>query len=122
MAGPFLTTFPRRRRVLAIPLFFLLIWALLPIESFNPPRALLLSVTTTLAGKSGDDILQFIDPLIGTANGGVFVAIAARRNFLWYRDMRLTRLKKAMSSLAQPCPMVSANMHSESLPPGTPNE
>ncbi|KAI0875709.1 glycoside hydrolase family 92 protein [Hypoxylon argillaceum] len=71
MAGPFLTTFPRRRRVLAVPLlFFLLIWASLPIESFNPPRRLLLGLTTTLKGKSSNDILQFVDPLIGTVNGG----------------------------------------------------
>ncbi|KAI1758153.1 alpha-1,2-mannosidase-like protein [Xylaria castorea] len=70
MAGPFLTTFPRRRRVLAVPVFFLLIWAFLPIESFNPPRRLLFGITTALAGKSTSDILQFIDPLIGTVNGG----------------------------------------------------
>ncbi|KAI0097241.1 alpha-1,2-mannosidase-like protein [Nemania sp. FL0031] len=70
MAGPFLTTFPRRRRVLAVPLVFLLIWALLPIESFNPPRRLLLGIATTLRGESNNDILQFVDPLIGTVNGG----------------------------------------------------
>ncbi|KAI0483570.1 alpha-1,2-mannosidase-like protein [Xylaria cf. heliscus] len=70
MAGPFLTTFPRRRRVLAVPLFFLLVWAFLPIESFNPPRTLLFGITTALAGKSTGDILQFVDPLIGTVNGG----------------------------------------------------
>ncbi|KAI1132872.1 alpha-1,2-mannosidase-like protein [Nemania abortiva] len=70
MAGPFLTTFPRRRRVLAVPLLLLLIWALLPIESFNPPRKLLLGVATTLRGEPSNDILQFVDPLIGTVNGG----------------------------------------------------
>ncbi|KAI0408439.1 alpha-1,2-mannosidase-like protein [Xylaria palmicola] len=70
MAGPFLTTFPRRRRVLTVPLFFLFIWALLPIESFNPPRRLLLGITGALAGKSTTDVLQFVDPLIGTVNGG----------------------------------------------------
>ncbi|KAI8631347.1 glycoside hydrolase family 92 protein [Xylariaceae sp. FL1651] len=70
MAGPFLTTFPRRRRILVIPLLFLFVWALLPIEKFNPPRKLLLGLTSALAGKSTSDILQFVDPLIGTVNGG----------------------------------------------------
>ncbi|RWA04768.1 hypothetical protein EKO27_g10339 [Xylaria grammica] len=70
MAGPFLTTFPRRRRVLTFALFSLLVWALLPIESFNPPRKLLLGITKEVVGKSKSDILQFIDPLIGTVNGG----------------------------------------------------
>ncbi|KAI0863925.1 alpha-1,2-mannosidase-like protein [Xylaria cubensis] len=70
MAGPFLTTFPRRRRVLAVPIVFLLIWAFLPIETFNPPRRMLFGITTALAGKSTSDILQFVDPLIGTVNGG----------------------------------------------------
>ncbi|TGJ88028.1 hypothetical protein E0Z10_g794 [Xylaria hypoxylon] len=70
MAGPFLTTFPRRRRVFTFALFSLFIWAILPIESFNPPRRLLLGITKTVVGKSSDDILQFIDPLIGTVNGG----------------------------------------------------
>ncbi|KAI0200909.1 alpha-1,2-mannosidase-like protein [Astrocystis sublimbata] len=70
MAGPLLTTFPRRRRVLAVPLIVLLVWAILPIEGFNPPRRLLFGLTTTLAGKSADDVLRFVDPLIGTVNGG----------------------------------------------------
>lgn len=70
MAGLFLTSFPRRRRVLAIPLLVLLVWALLPIESFNPPRRLLFGITTTLAGEYGGDVLEYVDPLIGTVNGG----------------------------------------------------
>ncbi|KAI1166187.1 alpha-1,2-mannosidase-like protein [Nemania serpens] len=70
MAGPFLTTFPRRRRILAVPLLFLFIWVLIPIESFSPPRRLLFGITAALAGKSTGDILQFVDPLIGTVNGG----------------------------------------------------
>ncbi|KAI0813040.1 alpha-1,2-mannosidase-like protein [Xylaria sp. FL0064] len=71
MAGPFLTSsLPRRRRVFTVALVFTFIWALLPIESFNPPRRVLLGVTKTLAGKSSDDVLQFVDPLIGTVNGG----------------------------------------------------
>ncbi|KAI1118384.1 alpha-1,2-mannosidase-like protein [Nemania sp. NC0429] len=70
MAGPFLTTFPRRRRILAGPLFFLFIWALLPIESFNPPRRLLFGITAALGRDARTDVLQFVDPLIGTVNGG----------------------------------------------------
>ena len=70
MAVPFLKTFPRRRRVFAVALFFSFIWALLPVESFNPPRRVLLGITKTLAGKSSSDVLEFIDPLIGTVNGG----------------------------------------------------
>ncbi|KAI1172090.1 alpha-1,2-mannosidase-like protein [Nemania sp. FL0916] len=70
MAGPFLTTFPRRRRVLAVPILFLLLWALLPIESFNPPRRLLFGLSRAFTSKSGNDVLQFVDPLIGTVNGG----------------------------------------------------
>ncbi|KAJ2973840.1 hypothetical protein NUW58_g8838 [Xylaria curta] len=61
---------PRRRRVLAVPVFLLFIWALLPMENYNPPRRLLLGITATLAGKAAGDILQFVDPLIGTVNGG----------------------------------------------------
>ncbi|KAK5626370.1 hypothetical protein RRF57_002085 [Xylaria bambusicola] len=70
MAVPFLKSFPRRRRVFSVVLLFTFIWALLPVESFNPPRRVLLSITKTLAGKSNIDVLEFIDPLIGTVNGG----------------------------------------------------
>ncbi|KAI0968250.1 alpha-1,2-mannosidase-like protein [Xylaria arbuscula] len=70
MAGPFLKSIPRRRRVFAVVLFFALIWALLPIESLNPPRRVLLGAIKALAGKSSSDVLQFVDPLIGTVNGG----------------------------------------------------
>ncbi|KAI1310598.1 alpha-1,2-mannosidase-like protein [Xylaria venustula] len=70
MAGPFLKSLPRRRRVFAVALFFALVWALLPIESLNPPRRVLLGVIKALTGKSDSDVLQFVDPLIGTVNGG----------------------------------------------------
>ncbi|KAK8037903.1 secreted glycosidase [Apiospora phragmitis] len=77
--APFLMSgLPRRRRVLVIALFAFFIWALLPIESFNPPRRLLNSVMTaggfglgasTLSGDVGGT-LRYVDPLIGTVNGG----------------------------------------------------
>ncbi|KAJ3572006.1 hypothetical protein NPX13_g5193 [Xylaria arbuscula] len=70
MAVPFLKTFPRRRRVFGVVLLFSFIWALLPVENFNPPRTVLLGITKTLAGKSSSDVLEFVDPLIGTVNGG----------------------------------------------------
>ncbi|KAK8065956.1 secreted glycosidase [Apiospora hydei] len=79
--APFLTSgFPRRRRVLVIATFAFFIWALLPVKSFNPPRRLLNSVmaaggleigATTLTGSgSVGGILRYVDPLIGTVNGG----------------------------------------------------
>ncbi|KAI1336984.1 glycoside hydrolase family 92 protein [Xylariaceae sp. FL0016] len=60
---------PRRRRILLIPLLILFIWALIPSKEFNPPRKLLLELIGSSA-ESGNDILRYIDPLIGTVNGG----------------------------------------------------
>ncbi|KAK8046567.1 glycosyl hydrolase family 92 [Apiospora saccharicola] len=75
----FLTSgFPRRKRVIVVAIFAFFIWALLPIESFNPPRRLLNSVmsaggielgSSTLPGGVGA-MLRYVDPLIGTVNGG----------------------------------------------------
>ncbi|KAK8136537.1 glycosyl hydrolase family 92 [Apiospora sp. TS-2023a] len=75
----FLTSgFPRRKRVIVVVIFAFFIWALLPIESFNPPRRLLNSVmsaggielgSSTLPGGVGA-MLRYVDPLIGTVNGG----------------------------------------------------
>lgn len=106
MAGPFLTTFPRRRRVLAVPLFLLVVWAFLPIESFNPPRRLLFGVTAALAGKSTGDVLQFIDPLIGTVNGGELQLSHSKASS---RDLSYETkvFMKAMFFPAQLCLMVS---------------
>ncbi|KAI0142900.1 glycoside hydrolase family 92 protein [Xylariaceae sp. FL1272] len=71
MAGPFLTSFPRRRRLLPLVIVVLVVWAFIPIDRYNPPRRILLGLTDTIAGKStGDDVLRYVDPLIGTVNGG----------------------------------------------------
>ncbi|KAK8012468.1 glycosyl hydrolase family 92 [Apiospora marii] len=77
--APLLTSgLPRRKRVVVIAIFAFLIWALLPIDGFNPPRRLLNSVMTaggielassTLPGGVGA-MLRYVDPLIGTVNGG----------------------------------------------------
>ncbi|KAI1827014.1 alpha-1,2-mannosidase-like protein [Xylaria intraflava] len=70
MATFFLTTLPRRRRVLGTTLLVLLVVALLPIEKFNAPRRLFFGITGSLTAKSAIDVLQYVDPLIGTVNGG----------------------------------------------------
>ncbi|KAK8855770.1 alpha-1-2-mannosidase-like protein [Apiospora arundinis] len=77
--APFLTSgIPRRRRVFVIAIFAFFIWALLPIESFNPPRRMLNSVmmmgglelgASPLSSHTGA-MLRYVDPLIGTVNGG----------------------------------------------------
>ncbi|KAI0477295.1 alpha-1,2-mannosidase-like protein [Xylariaceae sp. FL0804] len=63
---PLVTRLPRRRRVILIPVLVLLAWALLPGTGFNPLRQLLRG----LRGSSDEDVLRYVDPLIGTANGG----------------------------------------------------
>ncbi|KAI0019153.1 glycoside hydrolase family 92 protein [Xylariomycetidae sp. FL0641] len=63
-------SFPRRRRgLLFIPLLALFVWALLPIGRFDGPRNFLQTLTRS-PWTSSDDILRYIDPLIGTTNGG----------------------------------------------------
>ncbi|KAI1371074.1 glycoside hydrolase family 92 protein [Hypoxylon crocopeplum] len=69
MAPPFLKSIPRRRRFLVIPLLLLLIWALLPTARLNSPTSLFHAIKGS-PGKYSDDILRFINPLIGTVNGG----------------------------------------------------
>lgn len=69
--APHITSFPRRRRVLALVAFLFFIWALLPIQSYNFPRKLLLGALGTTY-LSGYDTLKYVDPLIGTVNGGEF--------------------------------------------------
>ncbi|KAH9885490.1 glycoside hydrolase family 92 protein [Xylariomycetidae sp. FL2044] len=73
--APFLKSLPRRRRLLAIPallglLIGLLVWALLPVESFFTPSAKVLFGLTGTRVKDRNDILSYVDPLIGTVNGG----------------------------------------------------
>ncbi|KAI2633366.1 alpha-1,2-mannosidase-like protein [Xylaria nigripes] len=66
MAGQFL----RRRRILTVVLLVFTTLALFHFEKLNPSRRLLAATTTTLSVKSSVDVLPFIDPLIGTVNGG----------------------------------------------------
>ncbi|KAI1387827.1 glycoside hydrolase family 92 protein [Hypoxylon trugodes] len=67
---PFINGFPRWRRFLfVIPVTALLVWALLPSSRFNSPTRLLHAGKSS-SGRSSDDILRHIDPLIGTTNGG----------------------------------------------------
>ncbi|KAI0396559.1 glycoside hydrolase family 92 protein [Xylariaceae sp. FL0594] len=70
MAGPLLTSLPRRRRFLVVPLVVFVVWALLPIEKYNPTRRLLHGISKGFAPLSDDDVLKYVDPLIGTVNGG----------------------------------------------------
>ncbi|KAI2610536.1 glycoside hydrolase family 92 protein [Hypoxylon sp. NC1633] len=68
---PSLNSFmPRRRRFLVVlPMLALLVWALLPTTRFNSPTTLLRAITGS-SGTSSDSILRYVDPLIGTVNGG----------------------------------------------------
>jgi hypothetical protein len=71
--APHLASFPRKRRVLVLVFFVLCIWALLPMHSLNlPRRALQAALGSTYL--SGFDALQYVDPLIGTVNGGEHLA------------------------------------------------
>ncbi|KAI1078141.1 glycoside hydrolase family 92 protein [Whalleya microplaca] len=65
----FVSSLPRRRRILIIAVLGLLIWALLPVARFTPSKRLLAAVTGSF-GTSSDPILRYVDPLIGTVNGG----------------------------------------------------
>ncbi|KAI0894747.1 glycoside hydrolase family 92 protein [Annulohypoxylon nitens] len=67
---PLLKSLPRRRRFLiVIPVIALLVWALLPPSRLNSPTTLFRSIKGS-SGISSDYILRYVDPLIGTANGG----------------------------------------------------
>ncbi|KAI4859467.1 glycoside hydrolase family 92 protein [Hypoxylon rubiginosum] len=67
---PFLKSLPRFRRFLIIlPVLGLLVWALLPPNKLNSPRSLF-DVIKDSSGKSSDKFLRYVDPLIGTVNGG----------------------------------------------------
>ncbi|KAI0376486.1 glycoside hydrolase family 92 protein [Hypomontagnella monticulosa] len=67
---PFLTSIPRRRRFLVVlPVLALLVWALLPPTRLNSPSTLFGAIKGSSI-KSSDSILRYIDPLIGTVNGG----------------------------------------------------
>ncbi|KAK0709497.1 hypothetical protein B0T26DRAFT_408095 [Lasiosphaeria miniovina] len=67
---------PRRSRALLFALFCLFVFLLLPSSDFDLRGVLLFLLFSTDPGRSHGsagqavDILQFIDPLIGTANGG----------------------------------------------------
>ncbi|KAI1208256.1 glycoside hydrolase family 92 protein [Annulohypoxylon truncatum] len=70
MMMPLLKSLLRRRRFLiAIPVIALLVWALLPPSRLNSPTTLFHSIKGS-SGISSDYILRYVDPLIGTANGG----------------------------------------------------
>ncbi|KAI0173550.1 glycoside hydrolase family 92 protein [Hypoxylon sp. FL1284] len=67
---PFIKSLPRRRRfLLVIPALALLVWALLPPTKLNSPRPLFSNMKDS-PGKSSDKYLRYVDPLIGTVNGG----------------------------------------------------
>ncbi|KAI1631451.1 glycoside hydrolase family 92 protein [Biscogniauxia mediterranea] len=61
----------RRRGLLVLPVVAILVWALLPVERFTHAPRFFLDLTSALdyIGSSGD-VLRYVDPLIGTANGG----------------------------------------------------
>ena len=67
---------PRRRRVLVYALLlFCLIWFMPSLEA-NLGKTLLFFISPNLAGPyqgkgSSVDVLKYIDPLIGTTNGGM---------------------------------------------------
>ncbi|KAI1502125.1 glycoside hydrolase family 92 protein [Biscogniauxia marginata] len=66
----FLKALPRRRRsLLILPVLTILVLALLQIKNLSSPRRLLLDLTRAL-DKSNSDVLRYVDPLIGTVNGG----------------------------------------------------
>lgn len=75
--------FPRRSRVLLIILVFVLIIMFLPTSGSGIGRALLFvlfgpSTGSALSRSSASvDILKYIDPLIGTVNGGMQVLVLA---------------------------------------------
>ncbi|KAI1322739.1 glycoside hydrolase family 92 protein [Xylariaceae sp. FL0255] len=68
MGSLLLTTIPRRRRLHSVVLLLLLIWALFLFSRFDTPRGALSIFNGGISGKV--DILQYVDPLIGTVNGG----------------------------------------------------
>ncbi|KAI1437040.1 alpha-1,2-mannosidase-like protein [Xylaria sp. CBS 124048] len=72
MAAVFLATFPRRRRVTGAVLLVSVLLVLLYTEGFNLPQNLPVWTTTgtTATVRSTVEVLQYVDPLIGTVNGG----------------------------------------------------
>jgi hypothetical protein len=71
-----LTSFPRRSRVLLYAVIASLVFYSLPKPQFQLGRALVFflfgsDVATSLTtGSRGADVLKYVDPLIGTTNGG----------------------------------------------------
>ncbi|KAI0601018.1 glycoside hydrolase family 92 protein [Biscogniauxia sp. FL1348] len=67
-----LKSLPRRRRtlLLALPVAAILVWAFLPVDSLAHAPRFYLDLTSALGIKSSGDVLRYVDPLIGTVNGG----------------------------------------------------
>ncbi|KAI1473101.1 glycoside hydrolase family 92 protein [Daldinia caldariorum] len=65
----FLKSLPRWRRFLiVVPIVGLLVWVSIP-NRLNSPNTLLQTIKGS-SWKYSDDILRYVDPLIGTVNGG----------------------------------------------------
>ena len=113
MAPPMhLRGIPRRSRILAVALFCGCLLFLLPRVDlgFTAPRLLSFG-----ASKPKYDMLQFVDPLIGTTNGGESHPSLINKQTTLSHSLILTQ-KQAMSSPAHPSPTVSPT----TLPPQTP--
>lgn len=111
MAPPMhLKGIPRRSRILAVALFCGCLLFLLPRVDlgFTAPRLLSFG-----ASKPKYDMLKFVDPLIGTTNGGecLIPLPAASPSSLINKQTTLSHSsqpkKQAMSSPAHPSPTVS---------------
>ena len=70
-----LTSFPRRSRVILYALLALTVFLLLPKPELHLGRAIIFllfgsDAATSLTSRPSVDVLRYVDPLIGTTNGG----------------------------------------------------
>jgi hypothetical protein len=66
----FMTSVPRLKRMsLAVVICLITIWALLPIGGSRGSDRMFSAIVGARL-SSGADVLRYIDPLIGTTNGG----------------------------------------------------
>lgn len=86
-----LTGFPRRSRVLLVMLIFFCVLLFLPKPGIYVGRTLLFFLfSPDIAGPYGHkgsnlDVLKYIDPLIGTTNGGWFSRLWTVAILAWMR-------------------------------------
>lgn len=74
--APFLTSAPRLKRTVVVGVFLFVMWVLLPTGEKRLPKRF---VSFWKGGRmsTGADILRYIDPLIGTVNGGWILLLMA---------------------------------------------